>query len=107
MLELDNVIYFDTDDDFYNYAVKPNFVVNQNPNGGISYDMDMTDEYKLAVENGKLFCIKDENSAIYKHGCVSCRTLSKDIQNLEPYFGNFTDKKIAIKTQASENSNGN
>ena len=40
----------------------------------------MTDEYKLAVENGKLFCIKDENSAIYKHGCVSCRTLSKDIQ---------------------------
>ena len=33
MLELDNVIYFDTDDDFYSYAVKPNFVVNQNPNG--------------------------------------------------------------------------
>ena len=53
MIELDNVIYFDTDDDFYNYAVKPNFVVNQNPNGGMSYDMDMTDEYKLAVENGK------------------------------------------------------
>ena len=44
---------------------------------------------------------------IGKHGCVSCRTLSKDIQNLEPYFGNFTDKKIAIKTQALENSNGN
>ena len=64
-------------------------------------------EYKLAIENGKLFCIKDENSAIYKHGCVSCRTLSKDVQNLEPYFGNFTDKKIAIKTQALENSNGN
>ena len=97
MLELDNVIYFDTDDDFYNYAVKPNFVVNQNPTGGMFYDMDMTDEYKLAVENGKLFCIKDENSAIYKHGCVSCRTLSKQVQNLEPYFADFTDRIIEKK----------
>ena len=107
MLELDNVIYFDTDDDFYNYAVKPNFVVNQNPNVGMSYDMDMTDEYKLAVENGKLFCIKDENSAIYKHGCVSCRTLSKQVQNLEPYFTDFTDRIIEKKTKEVENSNGN
>ena len=106
MLELDNVIYFDTDDDFYDYAVKPNFIVNQNPTGGMFYDMDMTDEYKLAVENGKLFCIKDENSAIYKHGCVSCRTLSKQVQNLEPYFANFTDK-IIEKKQELENSNGN
>lgn len=107
MLELDNVIYFDTDDDFYNYAVKPNFVVNQNPNGRMCYDMDMTDEYKLAVENGKLFCIKDENSAIYKHGCVSCRTLSKQVQNLEPYFTDFTDRIIEKKTKEVENSNGN
>ena len=107
MLELDNVIYFDTDDDFYNYAVKPNFVVNQNPNGGMFYDMDMTDEYKLAVENGKLFCIKDENSAIYKHGCVSCRTLSKQVQNLEPYFTDFTDRIIEKKTNEVKNSNGN
>ena len=107
MLELDNVIYFDTDDDFYDYAVKPNFVVKQNLKGGMYYDMDMTDEYKLAVENGKLFCIKDENSAIYKHGCVSCRTLSKQVQNLEPYFGDFTDKIIEIKTKELENSNGN
>ena len=97
MLELDNVIYFDTDDDFYDYAVKPNFIVNQNPNGRMCYDMDMTDEYKLAVENGKLFCIKDENSAIYKRGCVSCRTLSKQVQNLEPYFADFTDKIIEKK----------
>ena len=107
MLELDNVIYFDTDDDFYNYAVKPNFVVNQNPTGGMFYDMDMTDEYKLAVENGKLFCIKDENSAIYKHGCVSCRTLSKQVQNLEPYFTDFTDRIIEKKTNEEKNSNGN
>ena len=107
MLELDNVIYFDTDDDFYNYAVKPNFVVNQNPTGGMFYDMDMTDEYKLAIENGKLFCIKDENSAIYKHGCVSCRTLSKQVQNLEPYFTDFTDRIIEKKTKEVENSNGN
>ena len=107
MLELDNVIYFDTDDDFYNYAVKPNFVVNQNPNGRMCYDMDMTDEYKLAVENGKLFCIKDENSAIYKHGCVSCRTLSKQVQNLEPYFTDFTDRIIEKKTNEVKNSNGN
>lgn len=107
MLELDNVIYFDTDDDFYNYAVKPNFIVNQNPNGRMCYDMDMTDEYKLAVENGKLFCIKDENSAIYKHGCVSCRTLSKQVQNLEPYFTDFTDRIIEKKTNEVKNSNGN
>ena len=35
------------------------------------------------------FVIKDEDSQIYKHGCVSYRTISKDIQNLDPWFDDY------------------
>lgn len=102
MLELDNIIYFDTDNDFYAFCVKPQVMVCDNTSGNISYDFDFTDDYKTALTNNKKFCIKDENSKIYKHNCVSYKLISKDVQNLEPYFAGFTDKKINKKLQALE-----
>ena len=42
--------------------------------------------YNKAVNNCIQFVIKDENSNIYKNGCVSYRTITKPISNLKQYF---------------------
>lgn len=82
-------IYFDSDDDFYKFCVVPE--IKAKPfaldNGETFYtmDFDLSNDYNMAIQNGNIFVIKDENSQIYKHGCVSYRTISKPIQNLEPY----------------------
>ena len=102
MLELDNILYFDNDDDFFAFTVKPQVIICDNESGYSGYDIDFTDDYKNAVSNNKRFCIKDENSKVYKHNCVSYKLMSKDVQNLEPYFAGFTDKKINKKLQALE-----
>ena len=102
MLELDNVIYFDNDNDFFAFSVKPEIMICDNTTGCIGYDIDFTDGYKNAISNNKKFCIKDENSKIYKHNCVSYKLLSKDVLNLEPYFAGFTDKKINKKLEKVE-----
>lgn len=102
MLELDNILYFDNDDDFYAFSVKPQVIICDNEVGYSGYDIDFTDDYKNAVSNNKRFCIKDENSKVYKHNCVSYKLMSKDVQNLEPYFAGFTDKIINKKLQRLE-----
>lgn len=102
MLELDNIIYFDSDDDFYAFSVKPIAMICSNACDSLGYDFDFTDDYKNALTNNKRFCIKDENSKVYKHNCVSYKLISKDVQNLEPYFAKFTDRKISKKLQQLE-----
>lgn len=106
MLTLDNIIYFDNDNEFYDYCVKPTVVVNSNALGSLGYDIEFTDHYNNAIANNQRFCIKDENSKIFKHNCVNYKLISKDIQNLEPYFAGFTDKVIDKKLQLIQ-ENGN
>jgi hypothetical protein len=89
----DNIIYFDSDNEFYEYCVVPELVPVQyiDSNGNEKYytDFNFTPQYNNAVNNGMRFVIKDEDSQIYKHGCVSYRTISKDIQNLDPWFDDY------------------
>ena len=89
----DNIIYFDSDNEFYEYCVVPELVPVQyiDSNGNEKYytDFNFTPQYNNAVNNDMRFVIKDEDSQIYKHGCVSYRTISKDIQNLDPWYDDY------------------
>ena len=85
-----NRIYFDNDDDFYAFSVNPTLVTKEfvDANGNVGYycDFDFTPQYYDAVNAGKKFIIKDENSNIYKHQAVSFRTISKPVSNLGYYY---------------------
>lgn len=86
----EDVIYFNNDDEFYKFCVNPQIkaVKYINPKGEEDYftDFDFTQNYKDAIEQGKKFIIKDEDSRIFKNGMVSYRTISKKVDNLEQYF---------------------
>ena len=93
MTTKDNIIYFDNDNEFYEYCVVPELVPVQyiDSEGNEKYysDFNLSSQYNNAINNGTRFIIKDEDSQIYKHGCVSYRTISKDIQNLDPWFDDY------------------
>lgn len=87
----DNIMYFNNDDEFYKFCVIPIPVLvprdDANPDGayGKYADFELSPAYYNALEHGKTFMIKDENSQINKHGCVTFMTMSKPIENLEEY----------------------
>ena len=89
----DNIIYFDSDNEFYEYSVVPELVPVQyiDSEGNEKYysDFNFTPQYNAAINNNMRFVIKDEDSQIYKHGCVSYRTISKEISNLDPWFDDY------------------
>lgn len=93
MEAINNIIYFDSDNEFYDYAVIPELIsiAYTDKNGIERYytDFNFTTQYNNAVNNGMRFVIKDEDSQIYKHGCVSYRTISKEIPNLDPWFDDY------------------
>lgn len=81
-----NYIIFDNDDEFYNAVVVQELKVKQN--NGIYYtDWDFSSLYNKAIEDGKEFIIRDEDSQIVKRGEVAYRLITKPIDNLKPYYG--------------------
>lgn len=97
MIELKdkNLIIFDNDEEFFNFSVSPNFEVNySNTSDRYFYTINFTDDYNNAISNDIYFIINDENSQIEKHNCVTYKTISKKIQNLEPYNMLSLIKKI-------------
>ena len=68
-------MYFESDNEFADFCVAPYAVIKQSENGGYYYHGEYSDLYKEAVEEGKRFVIKDENSQIYKRQCVCKRVL--------------------------------
>lgn len=87
----EKVIYFDNDQEFYEYAVIPELVsipyTDKLGVDGYYTDFNFTPQYNNAINNGMTFIIKDKNSQIYKRGAVSYRTITKEISNLEPWYG--------------------
>lgn len=87
-----NIIYFDNDDEFYDFCVDPKLIPIQTKhydiNGNPVYycDWNYRDLYNQALANNSTFIIKDENSQIFKHGEISYRTITKPVQNLKQYF---------------------
>lgn len=97
----DNILFFDNDEDFYNFCVEPRvFPVRDEHLQDLGYiDFNLSSAYQDAVTAGKYFMIKDLNSQIYKRGCVSYRTISKPIKNLKKYnikYKNAKNNEISI-----------
>ena len=90
------IMYFDNDDEFYEFCVVPQIVTSeyQRQDGSIGYvaDWNFSNAYLDAIDNGIYFIIKDENSNIYKNKEVTYRVNTKPIQNLLPYFN---DSKLS------------
>jgi hypothetical protein len=92
-------MYFNSDDEFYDFCVNPQIVareLNVKNNGTplYAFDWNFTDQYNKALEENKIFIIKDEDSKIYKHGAVTYKTITKPIKNLEQYIKrNIKNKK--------------
>lgn len=103
MIEKKGIIYFDSDAEFEDWAVAPYATIKYIENSNIPYTSgDFSNEYKAAIEEGKRFVIKDEDSVVYERKCVCKRvpvkiegfpTYNRDVlvqlrvDNLEPYFG--------------------
>ena len=102
MIEKKGIIYFDSDAEFEDWAVAPYATIKYTKNRNIpDTSGDLSNEYKAAIEEGKRFVIKDENSVVCKRGCVCKRVPLKieeftlynsdvlvqlRVDNLEPYF---------------------
>ena len=88
-LDIKNVMFFDKDEDFYNFCIVPKIIpvkyIDNTGNEKYYTDFDLTYEYNNAVKNGTSFVIKDPKSSIYKHKAVSYRTMTKPIKNLLDY----------------------
>lgn len=86
-----DIIYFDNDDEFYRFCVVPAlYVVTKKNNAGgetLTTDFDLSYAYKDAIDKGIKFCIKDQDSQIFKHGCVAFSCVNKPVENLVQYFG--------------------
>lgn len=85
-----NIMYFNNDEDFYRFCVVPEVVITKetDANGNVHdvFTFNLSDMYNSCLKDGKKFIIKDENSQIFKHKAVSYRSITKPIENLEPYF---------------------
>ena len=86
-----NKIFFDNDDEFYEFCVNQrlNVVEEKNPETGETEyytDFKFNQCYIDALAENKTFVIKDKNSQILKRGYVSYRTITKPVENLEQYY---------------------
>lgn len=74
-----NAIFFDNDEEFYQFAVNPLLSVTNGDD--IPYtDWNFTDCYNSAVAANTDFIICDDNSNTYKNQCVSYRTITKPVK---------------------------
>ena len=77
-----NIIYFDNDDDFFNFAVIPALVIRDGKHGKYT-DFDFSKDYLEKINNGTRFVIEDVNSRIMKNGHINFRTITKNVENIE------------------------
>ena len=97
-----DIIYFDSDKEFEDFCIAPYAVVKRSADGTLFVEGQYSDMYKKYIEEGKTFIIKDEDSQVYKHQCVSKRvpvqstgrsaTVQLPVQNLEQYFEDLEDE---------------
>lgn len=97
-----NIISFDSDKEFEDFCIASYAAVKRSANGTLFVEGQYSDMYKKYIEEGKTFIIKDEDSRVYKHQCVSkrvsvqgtgrCATVQLPVQNLEEYFEDLEDE---------------
>jgi hypothetical protein len=96
----DDIVFFESDDEFTNFCIAPIAQIKRSEKGTLYCGGDYSDMYKTFVEEGKTFIIKDEDSQVYKHQCVAKRLpvynegtyigratlVQLDVQGLEEYY---------------------
>lgn len=86
MYRVNNTIYFDSDDEFMDFALDRRLVIREGEHCKYT-DFNFTSTYQKEVDNGTRFCIKDENSQIEKRQAISYLSNTKYVDNLEPWYG--------------------
>ena len=76
--EVNNTIFFESDEEFEDFCVAPYATIKQSENGTNYRAGDYSDIYKECVKEGKLFVIKDRNSKVYKRQAVTKRVPLND-----------------------------
>ena len=77
-ISLPEIIYFESDEEFEDWAVAPYATIVEDESGK-AWQGDHSDAYKEAIQQGKHFVIKDEDSKVYRRGCV-CKLVSPSFQ---------------------------
>lgn len=96
----DNIIYFESDEEFEDFCLAPYGIIVNPENASSPYWTGVySDLYKDAINEGKKFIIKNEDSVVFKHKCVTKRVpiqgtgrealVQMPVQNLEQYFEDF------------------
>jgi hypothetical protein len=102
----DNIVFFESDDEFTDFCVAPFAKVKTDENGSSYYEGDYSDMYKEYLQQGLIFMIKDENSVVCKRQCVCTRVplimegegrvrsrrdvpIQLPVENLEMYFSDL------------------
>ena len=85
-----NIIYFDNDEEFGSFCIKPTPVITTIVCDGDECKFigsDFSDAYKNALANDTRFCIRDINSHVNKDGYLEYMNCTKKIDNVEQYYG--------------------
>lgn len=83
-----NVILFESDDEFADFCIAPYAIVKRSERG--YHEGEFSEMYLKAIEEGKKFVIKDEDSKVYKSSSVSGRVLAKSELDGELYISDRT-----------------
>jgi hypothetical protein len=78
MEKIDNIIYFESDEEFEDFCVAPYATIKQSEKGTSYCAGDYSDIYKECIKEGKQFVIKDRNSKVYKWQAVTKRVPLND-----------------------------
>jgi hypothetical protein len=78
MEKIDNIIYFESDEEFEDFCVAPYATIKQSEKGTSYCAGDYSDIYKECIKEGKQFVIKDRNSKVYKRQAVTKRVPLND-----------------------------
>ena len=73
MKEIQNKIFFKSDDEFTDFCVAPYAVVKQSEKGTYYVEGEYSDEYLECLEKGNTFVIEDDDSVVFERQCVSKR----------------------------------
>jgi len=91
-----NRIIFDDDEDLFNFAVTPNYVVLTDENGNQYFGWNFTEDYTDTVAAQTLFLINDLKSRYLKNQNIDFKGITKPIAlqgNFEQIFEDI-DKEI-------------
>lgn len=114
----DDILFFESDDEFADVCIAPYAVVVIREDGMPTICSDYSDIYKRCIEEGKTFIIMDVDSKVYRRHCVCKRVPVKikgdpaysrdilvqlDVENLEDYDDYLFEEKIRNRRLGNDN----